>query len=66
MSFILSVDEMMGKDALVVPANLIWVVAAKMDEPILYITGWVNGRIESTIMTSYSRVLREDWYPSSL
>ena len=44
--FFLSVYEMMGKDALFLLATLIQIIAAKMDEPILHVTGWVIGRIE--------------------
>ena len=40
--FVLSIDGMLGKEALVVLANSIQLVAAKMDEPILHMKGWIN------------------------
>ena len=44
-SFLLSVDGIMGREAQVVLATLSWLMAAKMDESILHVNGWVNGRI---------------------
>ena len=44
--FVLSVDGTMGKELLVVLATLIQLMAAKIDEPILHVKGWVNGQIE--------------------
>ena len=43
--FSLLVGGMIGKEALVVLATLSRPMAAKTDEPILNVTGWVNGRI---------------------
>ena len=48
---------MMGKEALVVLVTLSRVMAAKMDEPILHVTGWVNGQITIAVARSYYRVL---------
>ena len=55
--FVLSVDGVMGKEALVVLALLSQLMATKMDEPILHVTGWVNGRIVIKFSRSYSRLL---------
>ena len=43
--FFLSVNGVLGKGDLVVLANLIQLVAAKMDEPILHVQCWINGWI---------------------
>ena len=43
--FVLSVNGVLGKEALVVLANLIRLVGAKMDEPILHVQCWINGWI---------------------
>ena len=37
--FVLSVDGMMVKKALVVLANLSWLMATKIDKPIYHVTG---------------------------
>ena len=64
--FPLSVDGMMGKEALVLLTNLSQIMAAKMDEPISHITGWVNGWIAIVVARSYYRVLRRALSPSPL
>ena len=64
--FFLSVDGMMGKEALVILATLSRLMAAKLDEPILHVTGWVNNQIAITVARSYSRVLRGARAPSPL
>ena len=64
--FVLSVDGMMGKEALVLLTNLSQIMAAKMDEPISHITGWVNGWIAIVVARSYYRVLRRALSPSPL
>ena len=56
--FALSVDGMLGKEALVLLVNLSRLVAAKMEEPISYMRGWVNGRITIAVTISYSRMIR--------
>ena len=56
-SFEISVYRMMGKEALVVLATLSQVMAAKMDEPILHVTGWVNERTVIAVARSYCRVI---------
>ena len=40
--FVLSVGGILGKEALVVLANLSQLMAAKMDEPILHVCVWIN------------------------
>ena len=49
---------MMGKEELVVFSTLSRVMAVKMDEPVLHVTGWVNFRIAISVARSYSRLLR--------
>ena len=49
---VLSVDGMMGKEALVVLITLSRLMAAKMDKPVLPVTGWVNGRITIAVARS--------------
>ena len=53
---VLSVDGMMGKEALVILSTLSRLMAVKMDEPISHVTGWVNDRIAISFARSYSRV----------
>ena len=40
---------MIGKEALVVLATLSRLMDAKIDEPILHITGWVNDQIKIVV-----------------
>ena len=56
--FLFPVYGMMVNEALVVIANLSQLMATKLYEPILYITGWVNVLVAITVARSYSRVLR--------
>ena len=56
--FFFLVDGMTGKEALVVLANLIRIMDVKLDEPILHVTDWVNGRIEIAVTRSYSKLIR--------
>ena len=44
----------MGKENQVVLANLSQLVAAKMEEPIPYIKGWVNRLIAIAVLRLYS------------
>ena len=57
---------MIGKDSLVVLANLIPIMAEKMEEPILHVRGWINGRITITVAILYSRMVCGDRLPSPL
>ena len=43
--FVLSVGLILGREALLVLANLGRLVAAKMYEPISHVQGWINGQI---------------------
>ena len=43
LSFVISVDGMLGKEALVILAQLSQTMAAKMNKPILHVRGWING-----------------------
>ena len=43
--FVLSVDGMIRKDALVVLMTLNQLMVRKLEEPISYVRGWINGRI---------------------
>ena len=51
---ILSVGGILGKEALVVLADLSRLMEAKVDEPISHVRGWVNGRIAIAVARSYS------------
>ena len=50
---VLSTDCIIGREAMVVLANLSGLMAEKMDEPISYIRGCVNGCIIIAIARSY-------------
>ena len=55
----------MGNRALVVLTILSRVMAAKMDKPILHVTGWVNFRIKIAVARSHSRVMHGYRAPST-
>ena len=57
---------MLGKETLVVLANLSQLKAAKKKEPILHVRGWFHGRIEITVTRLYSRMIRRYHLPSTL
>ena len=65
-SFFLSIYGMLGREALVVLANLSRLMAAKIDEPIFHMQGWISGRIAITVARSYSFIICGDILPSSL
>ena len=52
--FVLSLDGMLEKEALVVLTNLIRLMAEKLKKPLSHVRGWVNGRIAITVARSYS------------
>ena len=56
----------LGREFLVVLAQLSQIMAAKMDEPILYVRGWINSRIPIAVARSYSQMIRGDQLPSTL
>ena len=76
-TFVLSINGMLGREALVVLANLSQLIAAKMDEPILHVQVWINGRFEIMVVRFYSCNIRgarlisplrdqdPDWDPAS-
>ena len=57
---------MLGKESQIVLATLSQLMAAKMEEPILHINGWVNGRIVIAIARLYYWMLHVDQVPSPL
>ena len=76
-NFVLSVDGMLSREALVVLANLSQLIADKMDEPILHVQVWINGRFTFMVVRLYSCMIRvarlvsplrdqdPDWHPAS-
>ena len=64
--FVLYVDGMLGREALVVLANFSRLVAEKIDEPISHVQGWINGRITIAFARSYSQIIHRDRLPSPL
>ena len=62
--FVLSVDGMIGKEALVVPANLSQLMEARLEEPILHVLCLVNGQIAIAFMRLYSSMILVDCLPS--
>ena len=57
---------MLGREALVVLAQLSRTMAAKMDEPISHVRGWINDRIAIAVERSYSRMIHGARLPSLL
>ena len=53
-SFVIYVDGMMGREALVVLMTLSRLMAAKMEIPISHVWGWVNSQIEIAVIRLYS------------
>ena len=58
--FVISIDGMIGREALAVLAKLSRTMAEKMDEPILHVRGWINGQMKTAVEISYSRIIRVD------
>ena len=56
--FVLSIDCILGREALAVLAKLIRMMAEKMDDPILNVRGWINSWIDIAVTTLYSRMNR--------
>ena len=56
--FVLSVDVMLGKEALVVLMNLSQLMTEKMDEPILHVQIWINGQVAIAVSRLYSCMIR--------
>ena len=49
--FFLSVDGIIGENALVLLTNLSQLIEKKLKEPLSQVRGWVNGRISIVIAT---------------
>ena len=64
--FVLSVDRILGREALVMLYQLSRVMAEKGEEPLLQIRGWVNGKIAIAVLRSYSQMICRAWLPSPL
>ena len=64
--FVISANGMLGREALVVLANLSRLMAVKMDESILHVRGWVNGQITIAVARLYSQMIRGARLPSPL
>ena len=56
--FVLSVDVMLGREALVVLSQLSRFTTDKREETLSQVWGWVNGRISIAVVGSYSRMMR--------
>ena len=56
--FVLYVGDMIGRETLVIIPNLSRLMAAKMDEFIFHVRGWINGRISIVVAKSYLHMIR--------
>ena len=56
--FILSVDGMIGREALGILENLSRLMAEKTDEPTSHVKGWINSLIKIAVARSYSQMIR--------
>ena len=65
-SFVLSVDGILGRGALVILSQLSQSMAEKREEPLLQVRGWVNGQIAIAVARSYSQMIHEARIPSPL
>ena len=63
---VLSGNSILIKEALVVLADLSRLMAAKMEELILHVHGWINGHIAVAVVRSYSCMIRGDNIPRPL
>ena len=54
---------MLGEEALVILVSLIWLMAAKMDKPILHVNGWIKNHIATAVARSYSWIIGGDCLP---
>ena len=55
--FIVSVYGILGKEAQVALATLSRLMAAKMEEPIVHVNGWVNSHITIVVAGLYSQMI---------
>ena len=59
-------DEMIGREALVVLAQLSRIMAEKMDESLSHVHGYINGQITIVVTRSYSCLIRGTRIPGPL
>ena len=64
--FVISDGGILGREALVVLANLNQLMAEKNDEPILHVWGCINSRITIEVTISYSLMIHVAWLPIPL
>ena len=64
--FVLSVDGILGRGALVVLSYLSRFMAEKMEEPLSQVRGWVNDQITIPAAMSYLQMIRRSRLPSTL
>ena len=64
--FFLSVGGMLGREALVLLAQLSQTMAEKRDKTFLHVQGWINSRIKITVAGYYSRMIRRAQLPGPL
>ena len=58
-TFFISVERMLGREALIMISQLSPVMEEKREEPLLKVWGWVNGSIAIAVARSYSQTIRE-------
>ena len=63
---VIFVDSMLGREALLVLTNLSRLMAATMYEPIPHKHGWINGRIATTVVRLYSKIIKRARLPITL
>ena len=56
--FVLYIDDMLGRETLVVFVQLSLIMAAKMDKTISHVRGWINGKIKIEFERLYPRMIR--------
>ena len=66
LSLVLSVDVMLGREALVVLLQLSRVLLEKREKLPFQLQGWVNGKIILAVARTYSQIIRGAWLPSPL
>ena len=62
--FVLSVDIIIGREALVVLLQLSKFMSEKREEPLSQVRGWVNSQIEISVARSYSQIIHGARHPS--
>ena len=65
-SFLISVDGMLGKEALAVLTNLSRHIQTKLEEPLLQVCGWFNGQIKIMVARLYYFTIHGDCLPITL